>query len=125
GDVPACVAVCPRQALVFGKRDALLAEAKQRLAQHPARYVPQIYGETEAGGTQVLLLSGVPFAELGLPTLGPESMPALSEAIQHGVYKGFIVPAVLYGLLGAVLIRHRRSWTSTPEEAQEEEEEAS
>jgi Fe-S-cluster-containing dehydrogenase component len=117
GGAPACTAVCPREAVVFGKRAELLDEARQRLARHPERYVPTIYGETEGGGTQVLLLSSVPFTELGLPDLGPEAAAQLSESLQHGVYKGFVVPASLYALLGAVMLRHRRRASSTEGEA--------
>jgi formate dehydrogenase iron-sulfur subunit len=40
--------------------------ARERMAAEPSRYVNHIYGLDEAGGTSVLLLSGVPFAQLGL-----------------------------------------------------------
>ena len=62
----ACAAVCPTGATRFGRRDALVAEARERIAANPGRYVHHIYGLEEAGGTSVLLLSGVPFENLGL-----------------------------------------------------------
>jgi formate dehydrogenase beta subunit len=108
GKEPACTEVCPRQAVVFGRRSELLKEAKRRIAENPGRYVANVYGETEAGGTQVLYLSHVPFDKLGLPALGDEPAPQLARSIQHGVYRGFIAPAALYAALGAVMLRHRR-----------------
>jgi ferredoxin len=116
GKVPACVEVCPREAVQFGKRADLLAEAKQRIQDHPERYYPKVYGETDGGGTQVLFLAGVPFEKLGLPNLGDEPVPELSMTVQESVYQGFTVPVALYGLLGAVLWRNRRSAEAASEE---------
>jgi hypothetical protein len=50
----------------------------------------------------------VDFEKLGLPDLGDEPSPELAQKVQHGVYQGFIAPVVLYGLLGAVILRNRR-----------------
>jgi formate dehydrogenase beta subunit len=108
GKEPACTEVCPRKAVVFGRRSELLKEAKRRIAENPGRYVAKVYGETDAGGTQVLYLSHVPFDKLGLPALGDEPAPQLARSIQHGVYRGFIAPAALYAALGAVMLRNRR-----------------
>jgi len=66
---PACTAACPTGATVFGDRDALIADARGRLAAHPERYVDHVYGLSEAGGTSVLYLSSVPFAQLGFKVL--------------------------------------------------------
>jgi Fe-S-cluster-containing dehydrogenase component len=109
GKEPACSEVCPRKAVIFGKRADLLKEAKRRLAAEPNRYVNTIFGETDGGGTQVLYLSHVPFDKLGFPALGDEPAPELARSIQHGVYKGFIAPVALYGVLGAVMFRNRKS----------------
>lgn len=96
---PACCEVCPREAVVYGRTSELLLDARRRLRDSPERYEPKVYGEQDAGGTQVLYLSakGVPFERLGLPDIGPEAAPELSESIQHGVYYGMIAPAVLFG----------------------------
>ena len=86
---PACAEVCPREAVIYGTREELLTEAKRRLAEHPDRYVPKIYGETDGGGTQCLYLSHVPFEDLGLPRLSDRSVPDVQQTIQHGIYQGF------------------------------------
>ena len=107
GKIPACCDVCPREAVVYGKRADLLAEAKRRIESQPGRYVPRVYGETEAGGTQVLYLSHVAFEKLGLPDYGPQGVPHTAYTIQEGLYTGFVAPVVLYATLGAVLWRNR------------------
>ena len=109
GQEPACTAVCPRKAVIYGTRTELLKEAKRRLAESPGRYVPKVYGETDGGGTQVLYLSHVPFEKLGFPALGDEPAPQLARSIQHGVYRGFAAPAALYAVLGLVMMRNRKS----------------
>jgi Fe-S-cluster-containing dehydrogenase component len=108
GRGPACCEVCPRGAVIYGTREELLAEARRRLAANPDAYVPKIYGEIEAGGTQVLYLSHVPFEKLGLPEYGPEGIPNTAYTIQEGLYQGFVAPVVLYVGLGAVLFRNRK-----------------
>ena len=109
GGKPGCVEVCPREAVIYGTRVELLAEAHRRLKERPALYQPKVYGETDGGGTQVLYLSAAPFGKLGLPELGRESPPSLPETIQGSIYKGFIAPAALYAALGFVVLRNRRS----------------
>jgi ferredoxin len=113
---PACCEVCPAQAVVYGRRTELLAEAHRRIEEAPGRYVPKVYGEHDGGGTQVLYLSAVPFEKLGLPELGEESVPHLSETVQHGIYQGFTVPIAIYGLLAGVIWRNRRSAAQSEEE---------
>lgn len=76
GKAPACVTVCPVQALQFGPRDQILAEAAARIADHSGRYVPAIYGVEEVGGTSWLYVSDVPFEELGFPVVVREPLPA-------------------------------------------------
>ena len=56
----------------------------------------------------LLYLSHVPFTKLGLPDLGDESVPDLTRTLQHGIYQGFITPAVLYVALGVTMLRNRR-----------------
>jgi formate dehydrogenase beta subunit len=108
GQEPACTEVCPRHAVIYGKRADLLKEAHRRLEEHPDRYVPRVYGETEAGGTQVLYLSHVPFEKIGLPDYGPVPVPVTQRTLQHTLYQGFVAPLALYGVLAGVLYRNRR-----------------
>jgi formate dehydrogenase iron-sulfur subunit len=81
GELPACVASCPNGALRFGKRAELLAQAHAQIESNPGRYVNHVYGEAEAGGTSVLYLSPIPFAELGFPALGGAPVPQNAENV--------------------------------------------
>jgi Fe-S-cluster-containing dehydrogenase component len=112
GKQPACSEVCPRHAVIFGKREDLLREAHRRLAEQPDIYVQKVYGEHDGGGTQCLYISHVAFENLGLPALTEESTPTLQRTIQHSIYKGFLAPVGLYGLLGAVMLRNRKKGES-------------
>lgn len=81
GELPACVAACPTGAIKAGLRGDLLEDAHARIAARPERYVKQVYGEFEAGGTSRLYLSDVPFNELGFPTVDTAAVPHLSTPI--------------------------------------------
>lgn len=83
GEVPACVSDCPAGALRFGRRSDLLVQAHARINSNPGRYIDQVYGEFEAGGTSVLYLSGVPFSQLGLPELSGQSISHHAEAVMR------------------------------------------
>lgn len=80
GQVPACVQTCPTEALMFGERADMLKEAHARIATHPDRYINHVYGENENGGTSYLVISHVPFTDLGLPELGATPVRDVSEA---------------------------------------------
>lgn len=121
GERPACVESCPAEAVIFGKREELLTEAHRRLKESPEGYVPRILGERDAGGTQVMMLSSVSFAELGVPDVGDEPIPQTVRDVQGTLYNGFIAPTVLYGVLAAVVWRNHRMTPETndgPEEAE-------
>ena len=75
GKKPACAEVCPAGALLFGKRGPLLEIAKGRVYRNAERYVHRVYGEHEAGGTDWLYISDVPFEELALPSVRDEPYP--------------------------------------------------
>ena len=72
------------------------------------------------GGTQALYLSRVPFEKLGLPELGPESVPARTLRWQRRFYQYFALPAVLYAGLVQVI---RKSLNGHEEEAHQREKE--
>jgi formate dehydrogenase iron-sulfur subunit len=101
---PACVATCPTAALVFGEHADLVKEAHTRTQAHPGRYVDHVYGEFENGGTSYLILSHVPFAELGLPDVGTRPVKEISEKMI-----GLTIPVALgWGtvLTGAAVAIH-------------------
>ncbi len=103
GELPACVESCPMEVMTFGKRKDLLKIARKRIKKNPGKYVPHIYGEREVGGTSWMYLSSVPFENIGFPKLGYASAPSFTEPIQHGIFKYFIPPVALYGLLGGIM----------------------
>ncbi|PWB68066.1 MAG: 4Fe-4S ferredoxin [Holophagae bacterium] len=103
GRSPACVAICPNEALTFGRRQVVLDAAHTRIQASPGRYFPHVYGESEAGGTSWLYLAPVEFAYTGLPALDDEPIPHHTERIQHAIFKSFVPPLALYGVLGLVM----------------------
>ncbi len=103
GQLPACVNACPIEAMVFGTRNELIEIAHERIRTHPDRYVNHIYGEYEVGGTSWIYLSNQPFVDIGFPELGDKSPAKLTESIQHGIFKGFAGPVLLFGLLGIIM----------------------
>ena len=118
---PGCTNTCPTGAVIFGPRTVLLMDAKKRIKKNPGRYYQnRVYGETDGGGTQSLILSHVPFGKLGLPELGPESVPASSLRWQRRLYQYFALPALLYVGLVQVI---RKSAKGYEQEAHEREKE--
>jgi len=101
--LPACVEICPVEALTYGTRNEVIRIARQRLATYPDRYVPHIYGEHEVGGTAWMYLAGRDFSELQFPKFGASPAPGVSEAIQHGIFAYFMPPVALYAILGAMM----------------------
>lgn len=130
GRIPACAESCPTGATLFGPVTALRDEARQRLATTPgtmvrherrmtgsgeicraqpsAKYENRLYGDKELGGTQMVMLSGVPFDRIGMPDLPERSFAADSETVQHTLYKGMVGPAVILAGLVAVVRRNKK-----------------
>jgi formate dehydrogenase iron-sulfur subunit len=105
GQQPACAATCPTGAIRFGKYEDMLAEAHQRINDHPDKYVNHVYGETENGGTATLYISPVPFEELGLPDAGTTSPAFSNRLVTEGT--PMVAGVMLVGLTGAYLtIKH-------------------
>jgi Fe-S-cluster-containing dehydrogenase component len=128
GQIAACAEFCPTGANIFGRVEDLLAEAKKRLTYTPGEYrkypvvrvdgkemterlvtpyVQHVYGEQDGGGTQVLILAGIPLEKIGLPKLDPAPIAQRSETIQHTIYKGMVAPIVFLG--GLVYLVHKNS----------------
>jgi Fe-S-cluster-containing dehydrogenase component len=66
GELPGCVASCPKEALSFGPRDIMIKLARQRIAKYSDTYIDHIYGEHEMGGTSWLYISDTPFSQIGM-----------------------------------------------------------
>ncbi len=107
---PACCEVCPRGAVIYGEREALLAEATARVAARPEAYNQHVYGATEGGGTQVLYLTakGIDFQQLGLPRLPERSSASFSESVSHAPYLMGVTPIALYAAVAFVINRNQK-----------------
>ncbi len=117
GKLPGCVEVCPVEALTFGKREDLLAIARERIRRHPDRYVNHIYGENEMGGTSWLYISGEPFEQIGMrEDLGITPAPNLTSGALA------VVPMVAglwpLFLTGAYAMSRRKEKIAAEEQAQ-------
>lgn len=115
----ACASVCPTGATLFGERDDLVRQAQERIDASPGGYVDHIYGVSEAGGTSVLMIAGVPFEQLAMKTDVPrQPLPLLTWQILSkipafvGVWGTF--------LFGVHWITKRREEVSAYEAAQRE-----
>lgn len=106
--LPGCAAICPTEALTFGKRNTLLKVARKRLKENPGKYIDHIYGEKEVGGTSWMYISSVPFETVNLPSLPDTASPKLSESIQHSLFSYLWSPIALFGVLGAIMARSGR-----------------
>jgi formate dehydrogenase beta subunit len=119
GQKPACVEACPTDTLMFGTQVRNLEIARHRLAGHPDRYYPQIYGDHEVGGTGYIYLSAVPFDQLGFRTdLGRTPYPEYTREFLYAV------PAVLFGVPAFLLALNALSGEAAGEWDTEAEPEA-
>jgi Fe-S-cluster-containing dehydrogenase component len=121
GMMTGCAEACPTGATLFGSRTALLEEAKRRLTLKPGEtyryprgdvrnpysfhdkkvpeYQQHVWGEKEAGGTNVMHISSIPFDKLGMPAIPERSYASISETVQHTLYQYMALPAVVLGAL--------------------------
>jgi formate dehydrogenase iron-sulfur subunit len=103
---PACVVACPTGTLKFGKRAAILQEARERLSAQPKRYAT-VFGDLVVGGTSWIYLSDIPMDELGFRTDLPQTpLPALTWRMLSKV--PFIVIGVGLLLSGVFRFRSRQ-----------------
>lgn len=114
GKHTACAEICPTGATKFGERDDLINEAQQRIRDNPGKYVNHIYGLNEVGGTSVLLLSSVPFAEFGyLGDLSKDPLPLLTFRVLSHIPDFVPLGGILLG--GVWWITHRREEVAAAE----------
>ena len=121
GQQTTCAEACPTGATKFGDRDALIAEAQQRIKQNPNHYVNHIYGLNEVGGTSVLLLSSVPFEEFGYRAdLTRDPLPILTYRVLSRIPDFVPLGGMLLG--GIWWITHRRDEVAAAEAKEKQSE---
>lgn len=114
GKQTACAEACPTGATLFGERDLMLVEARKRIDQEPLKYINHIYGEKEAGGTNVMMLSSVRFSEFGLPAnLPASSLPDITHGVLSHVPDVVTLGSAVLG--GIYWITHRRELVADAE----------
>ena len=113
GQATACTEACPTGATKFGDRDALLAEARQRIHEGGGKYVDHVYGVNEVGGTSVFIISGAPFATFNLQTGFQEPLPLLTYRVLSRIPDAVGVGGVLLG--GTWWITRRRAEVAAAE----------
>lgn len=112
GKLPGCVAACPRQALLIGRRNDI--EKMSELRAH--RINGYIYGRTQNGGTSTIYVSPVPFEEIdktmkrkpGQPDMNvnvPRRMAA-TDSLGKAVLAAPVLGIAAAGIAGA------RNWLS-------------
>lgn len=112
---PACVDICPTEALIFDNRNELIKMAREKIKRKPDHYINHLFGEMEAGGTGWMYLAGKNFTSIGFPDLPEKPVPGVSEAIQHGIFAYFVPPVALYALLGGLMWISKKRQEIIPE----------
>lgn len=75
GGRPWCVKTCPSHALMYGEREAIIAEAHRRADALRGRYPnANVYGETESGGLGVIMVLPDTAETLDFP-VDPQTKP--------------------------------------------------
>ncbi|MCL0096302.1 hydrogenase 2 operon protein HybA [Thermodesulfovibrionales bacterium] len=137
GKYAACCSYCPTGAALYGRVVDLREEASRRLdleygepyrfpVNHiestrksfrpAAKYYPNIYGDTEGGGLQVMVLAGVSPLRLGFPDIPDVSNAAVSEGVFKTIYKWFAAPIVLLGALVYLAYRNTEEYRKPKDE---------
>lgn len=110
GGVPACVEICPVEALKFGKREELIEFAHIKMHAKPDKYIHHLYGEKEVGGTSWMYMSPVPFKQIGFrEDLGERPIPEYSRGFLSMVSVVLVTwPALCIGFLSFAKRREKQ-----------------
>jgi Fe-S-cluster-containing dehydrogenase component len=119
GELPACVYICPVEALTFGKKTNLVDVAREKIEKKPSRYFKKIYGEKEVDGTSWMYLASKDFTQLDFPKLPEKAAPGVSESIQHGIFAYFVPPVMYFTLLGLIMWVNKKKHEEMEEEKKE------
>ena len=107
GGTPWCVTTCPSDALQFGERAEIAAEAHRRAAILRERLPnAQVYGESQAGGLGVIMVLPDEPEALGLPR--DPQIPTITNALQGAVKPvslGVTAASVIGAGVAAVIAR--------------------
>lgn len=109
GGQPWCVKTCPSHALLYGKRDEILAEAHSRAEALKVRYPKaRVYGETEAGGLGVVMVLPDEPTALNLPANPqvPVTLNAWQKVLQPASLGLTGLSVAVTGLLAVVARRN-------------------
>lgn len=105
--ITACAEACPAGAITFGRRKELIKIAHHRIENHPDKYIDHIYGEHEAGGTNWIYLSSIPFDQLGFATNVSSTPPIeFTKGFLSSVPLVFAIWPALFGMCYAA-VKHR------------------
>lgn len=104
GGMPACVEACPRQAIIFGRREEMRQAARTRASEISG----YIYGEKENGGTSTFYVSAVPFEKIHQGLMDGKQSPGLPVGVDNyldtanGLAWGLAVAPIAGVVTGAV-----------------------
>ena len=115
GGTPWCVQTCPSDALRFGPREAIAAEAHARAAAHREKYPnAQVYGERQAGGLGVLVVAPDEPETLGLPADPkiPVATTAWQEVVKPGGFYITSASILVAGFAGVIARRNHARETA-------------
>lgn len=113
GKEPACVTACPQQAITFGEKQTLKAEARKWVRDNNG----YIYGDVQNGGTSTFYVSSVPFELINeaIESQDLDGKPGrihMQTAIENplnepaGMVKGMVI-APIAGLMASGLTAYR------------------
>jgi formate dehydrogenase iron-sulfur subunit len=121
GGMPACVEVCPVEALAFSKRSDVIKVARERIRMHADKYIDSIYGEQEAGGTSWLYIGPMEFEKVGLPAdIGATPLPVYARDFLAFVPLVLAVWPPLLGALHLLCKRNRKQENQNPESLEQD-----